>query len=496
MAKAIGAGCLKENETCWRMARADRMTVIIDAADYFATVREAMLNAKHSIYLIGWDFDTRITMARPNPLPRIPNRLGKLLSWCVKQNSDLVIHVLRWDLEALHAFRRGMTPMRILNLMTNSRIHFRLDGAHPIASAHHHKIVVIDDKLAFCGGIDMTADRWDTREHKDREPGRRRPSSKRRYGPWHDVTTAIEGDAAKILGDLARKRWHEATGETIEPPPSSDSTPWPKDLPAMLKDIDVAISRTAPEHGGQRGIHEIEALYLAAIAMAERTIYVESQYFASRKIAEALADRLREADGPEIVIVNPETADGWLEEEVMGSSRARMLKMIHKADHADRFKIYSPVTTLGEPIYVHAKVMIVDDRFLKVGSSNMNNRSMGFDTECDMSVEVTSGLPQDKADEMKQTILHLRHDLLAEHLGTDIATFEQALENHDGSLIGAIESLRADGKTLMPLAETDAETNGDSVWAESAFLDPERTSSRWKSVRRLANRAKGMIGLR
>lgn len=263
----------------------------------------------------------------------------------------------------------------------------------------------------------------------------------------------------------------------------------------MLENVDVAISRTAPEHGGQRGIHEIEALYLDAIAMAERTIYVESQYFASRKIAEALADRLREAEGPEIVIINPETADGWLEEEVMGSSRARMLEMIHKADHADRFKIYSPVTTLGAPIYVHAKVMIVDDRFLKVGSSNMNNRSLGFDTECDMSIEVTSALPQDKADEMRQTILHLRHDLLAEHLGTEIATFETALQEHDGSLIGAIESLRADGKTLMPLAETEAETNGDSVWAESAFFDPERTRSRWKSVRRLAKRAKGMVGL-
>lgn len=496
MKDITGDGCLEQGKTCWRMARADKMTVIIDAADYFATVRQAMLNAKRSIYLIGWDFDTRITMARPNPLPRVPNKLGKLLSYCVKQNKDLEIYVLRWDLEALHAFGRGMTPLRVLDWITDKRIHFRLDGAHPMASAHHHKIVVIDDVMAFCGGIDMTADRWDTRAHKDREPGRRRPSSKRRYGPWHDVATAFEGDAARILGDLARIRWQEATGEKLPPSEATGHSPWPQDLPAMLEDVDVAISRTAPEYGDQPGIHEIEALYLAAIAAARKTIYLESQYFASRRIAEALARRLREPDGPEIVMINPETADGWLEEEVMGSSRARMLEMIHKADHADRFRIYSPVTTGGKAIYVHAKVMIVDDRFLKVGSSNLNNRSLGFDTECDVSVEVTPALPVDKAAEMTKTILNLRHDLLAEHLGTDIATFEKALQAHDGALIATIESLRQAGKTLTPLAETEAQTNGDSVWAENAFLDPERTRSRWKPLRRMFRRAKGLIGLR
>ena len=137
--------------------------------------------------------------------------------------------------------------------------------------------------------------------------------------------------------------------------------------------------------------------------------------------------------------------------------------------------------------------MVVDDCFLKVGSSNLNNRSMGFDTECDISVEVTRDTPD--ADTAKRAILQLRHDLLAEHLDRDIATVAQAVADADGSLIAAIEHMRSDGKTLLPLDETDAQTNGDSVWAENAFLDPERTQARWKGIRRMAKRIRKIIGL-
>jgi phosphatidylserine/phosphatidylglycerophosphate/cardiolipin synthase-like enzyme len=143
-----------------------------------------------------------------------------------------------------------------------------------------------------------------------------------------------------------------------------------------------------PEYGGRKAVHEIEKLYLAAIAATKRVFYIESQYFASRKIAEAIAARLSEPDGPEFIVVNPESADGWLEEEVMGSSRARLLRLIERADVHGRFRLYTPVAERGTPIYVHAKVLVMDDRLLRIGSSNLNNRSMGFDSECDLSIEV------------------------------------------------------------------------------------------------------------
>src|SRR5690606_4408906 len=183
---------------------------------------------------------------------------------------------------------------------------------------------------------------------------------------------------------------------------------WPDGLEPLAENVPVAISRTMPEYNGREAVHEIEALYLAAIGKAERVLYIESQYFASRKIAEAIAARLSEPEGPEIVVVNPESADGWLEEEVMGSSRARLLRLIERADIHGRFRLYTPVTEGGEDIYVHAKVLVMDDRLLRVGSSNLNNRSMGFDTECDLVIEADV-----EQTELRERILHLRHDLLA-----------------------------------------------------------------------------------
>ena len=468
---------LRPGETCWRIEQAENVAVIIDAADYFRVVRDAMREARHSLLLIGWDFDTRIQLDPTDGAVDVPNQLGQYLKWVVKNRPQLHVHLLKWNLGALQSFGRGETPLVVLNWMTSSRVHFRLDHAHPVAAAHHQKIVVIDDALAFCGGIDMTADRWDTRRHLDDDPHRRRPTTHRRYGPWHDVTTAVAGDAARALGDLARDRWERATGERLEPPPPVEPR-WPDGLEPLAERVPVAISRTIPEYKGGKAIHEIEALYLAAIEATERVLYIESQYFASRKIAEAMAERLAEADGPEIVIVNPESADGWLEEEVMGSSRARLLRMIERADVRGRFRLYTPVTEGREPIYVHAKVLVMDDRLLRVGSSNLNNRSMGFDTECDLSIEAGGG---DTG--LRAKILRLRDDLLSEHLGVDIDAVQRAVSSADGSLIRAIETLRSDGRSLVAFEPPELNAFEEEVLAENELLDPERPARRGRALR-------------
>jgi phospholipase D1/2 len=475
------APLLRPGATCWRIARADRLAVIVDAADYFATVREAAQQATHSLLMIGWDFDTRIMLDRPERGSKVPNRLGRFLAWVVRNRPHLQIRILRWDLGVLKDLGRGSTPLAVLDLMSHERIHFKLDSAHPAGAAHHQKIIVIDDALAFCGGIDMTADRWDTREHRDDEPWRRRPTTRRRYTPWHDVSTAVDREAARALGALARERWQRATGETLEPPPATPSA-WPDRLRPLLRDVDVAIARTLPDSDDEKGVHEIEALYLAAIRGARHAIYIESQYFASRRIAEAMAERLWEADGPEIVVVNPESADGWLEEEVMGSSRARILRLIAEGDRHGRFRIYTPVTAGRQPIYVHAKVMVVDDRLLKVGSSNLNNRSLGFDTECDLAVEAPPAGRGGAA--LRAAIVGLRNDLIAEHLGVDQAVLERAIESEQGSLVRAIDSLRSDGRSLVPFEPPALNEAEEQVLAESALLDPERPSSRWHALRR------------
>ena len=173
-------------------------------------------------------------------------------------------------------------------------------------------------------------------------------------------------------------------------------------------------------------------MYLAAIAAARRLIYIESQYCASPRIGEALTRRLLEKGGPDIVIINPKTADGWLEEKVMGAARNVIVHKLRAADHEDRFRIYHPVTRKNKPIYVHAKVMIVDDWFVKIGSSNLNNRSLGFDTECDLAVEANSVGVKDK--KFRTMIECIMIDLLSEHLGVEGA--HSLFLKHKGTISG------------------------------------------------------------
>ncbi|MGY1681311.1 phospholipase D-like domain-containing protein [Geodermatophilus sp. SYSU D01176] len=476
---------LVPGETCWRIERADRFAVFIDAADYFAALRRAVLEARRRVLFIGWDFDPRIRMDPRRSERRVdgrrPDKLGRVLEEAVRANPELEIGVLVWDYGVLGALARGVMPIVLLDRRTPDRLTMTVDTHHPIGGAHHQKIVVVDDCLAFAGGIDVTTDRWDTSEHLDRHPLRRRPSSHRLTGPWHDVTSLVCGPAARAIGDLARERWESGTGRRLEPVEDLEAC-WPDGVEPLLTDVDVAISRTRPEHGGTSLVHEIELLWLAVIAGARRAVYIESQYFANRRIAEAIAERLREPDGPEFVVVNPESADGWLQEKAMGTARAKVLALVREADVHGRFQLYVPVTEGRRPIYVHAKVTVVDDRLLRIGSSNVNNRSMGLDTECDLSIEVRPGDP--RAAEKSAAVTGLRDRLLGEHLGVPPAAVADAIEACGGSLLQAIESLRRPvGRSLVPFSPPDLGPV-DQTLADTEVLDAQRTPNRWERVRR------------
>lgn len=458
---------LAEGESCWRIARADRFSVIVDAADFFRCAKQSMLKARRSIYLIGWDFDTRIRLEPGDKQAKQPDKLGRFLNSVAKKNPDIDIRILKWDVGVLSSLTRGETPFYILSWLFNERIHLKLDSAHPTMSAHHMKLLVVDDKVAFCGGIDMTAGRWDTREHRENDPDRRSPTG-RTAAPWHDATSCCSGPLAAALGDLARLRWKRATDDELDHP-ETDSDPWPDDLEVEYENVDVGIARTAPEYQDHAQVAEIETATLAIVAAAEKTLYIESQYFASRRIAEAIAGRLREPQGPEVVLINPEGADGWLEAKAMDSARIRLMKLVREADEHGRFRIFYPVNDVGTPIYVHAKIMIADDRILKIGSANLNNRSMGYDTECDLILEASTDQT-----ELRRSIHLERNALLAEHLSCALEEVEGALEQSGGSVIDAIERRnRSQGRGLRPVPIRDL-TADEEMMAESSLADPER----------------------
>ncbi|RVQ65290.1 phospholipase [Croceicoccus ponticola] len=456
----------------WRYEHAERAHVVVDAADYFSIMQTTMMNAKKRIFLIGWDFDTRIALGRGRrwwevlPRHRPPRRLGRFIVWLVNRNPDLEVYILKWNFAAAKLFFRGSMFIDLWRWFRHSRIHFKLDAAHPFGCSHHQKIVIIDDRFAVCGGIDMTADRWDTREHLDVERLRREPGGGS-YMPWHDMTMLVEGEAAKALDELGRKRWNIAGGRDLDRVPDQPHSVWPDHVEADFDNVELGIARTRAAYDENDEIREIEELFVRLIKGAKRFIYAESQYFASRKIGEAVAARMAEDDPPEIVLVNPLTADGWLEQQAMDTARARLLKSIGKVDKKGRFRIYIPRTTDGQPIYVHAKLMIVDDEVMKIGSANMNNRSLGLDSECDMLLDANRAGNEDSV----ASIRRLRHSLLAEHCGLEEDEVGALIERY-GSMHAMIQQHPQPQRTLK-LFEVPDLTDMEKTVADQELLDPE-----------------------
>lgn len=448
---------------CWRVETAENFSIIIDGADYFLNLRKIISSSKKQLLLIGWDFDLEIEMlpsesdadgCAPDGLP---NQLGAFLEAVVEQTPSLQVYMLKWNGAVVVAPGR-VGPSVALSMFGSDRIHFALDGHHPFGACHHQKIVIADDTFAFCGGIDATENRWDTSEHLPADP-RRVCKDGSLAQPWHDATSAMSGPAASALAELSRLRWERATGEILERPPLAERPLWPEGLNVQANDVEIAIARTEPPYDGAPLINEIERLYLDSIDAARDMIYIESQYFTGESICDKLQQRLAEQNGPEVIIINPVSAQSDFEDDAMHVLRNRVIENLRAADHQDRFRIYYPVNAAEEPIYVHAKIMIVDTSVIHLGSSNIDDRSMGFDTECDVALEGMGGL-----------IAATRAKLVAEHLGVSSKAFSECLERTK-SLIATIDELnRSDERGLRKLDRRPENLRGQ-ILARTRLMD-------------------------
>ncbi len=208
---------------------------------------------------------------------------------------------------------------------------------------------------------------------------------------------------------------------------------------------------------------------LAAIEAARDVIYLENQYFAARGLAEALAKRLREPDGPEVVIVLPRSSESRLEVQSMDSARERLVRLLWDADEHGRFGVYWPAVKGGESVYVHSKVLVVDDRLLRIGSSNLNNRSLGFDSECDVAIEASAG-----RDDVSRLIVDTRNGLAAEHLGVSLEAFRAEVTAR-GSFLQAVDSLRGTGRSLAEVHRVHGVGRRGSVRRERSDGSRPRT---------------------
>jgi phospholipase D1/2 len=476
----------KPGRNCCRSARARRATLLVDGEAYFRAFAQAALRATQTIVILGWDFhsQTRLHLcqdarntdgparqthgpARQTHGPGIPDLLGDFLDFLVERTPRLQVFILVWDAPPGFGRGRERPAGSAGGWQPHDGITVVYDSNGPLGGALHQKVVVIDGAFALCGGTDLTLGRWDTSAHAWADPQRTNHGATESYGPVHDVMLAVDSAAACALQSLASNRWRDATGHKLPAVRSSaDAEPWPASLPVMFSDVTVALARTVPEGSGRYAAREVEALYLDMIAAARRYIYIENQYFTAKKLGEALADRLAEPQGPEVIVVSRLDSAGWLEAPTMEALRTVLLHKLRDADAYGRFSAWYPDSP-GQPgCDVHSKLMIVDDEWLRVGSSNFANRSMGLDTECDLVVEA-GGNPGVRA-----AIASARNTLLAEHLGVALSDVRQAL-TLTRSLSAAVRALAGrTGRTLRRFEQLDVPSPAVIALA-AGIADPE-----------------------
>lgn len=463
---------LQPGRNCWRICHADKLAFLVEGANYFSVLHDSLPLAQQQVLILSWDIYSQLRLLPPdkaNPDRNNPT-LSALLDQLVRDNPKLHVNILSWDFALLFALSREWLPIYKLDWNTHRRLTFHLDDQYPLGSSHHQKVVVIDDALAFAGGLDLTRGRWDTSAHEANDPRRQAvDGGDLPVRPYHDVQVAVAGPIAAALGDLARERWRRATDARLPQPQTSNNKYWPPGLTPDLEDVDVAVVRTAPAYNDYREVRETEQLYLDAIAAAQDYIYIENQYFTAEVVAQALAKRLAEADGPEVILVLPLEVEGWLSQQSLDLMRVGLIKQLRQADRYQRLAVYYPDKPgLGKlPINVHAKLMVMDDRLVRVGSANLNNRSMGLDTECDLAVEAGHG------DQRVHTaIRHFRNRLLAEHLDCTVADVDRWVQQ-TGSLRQAIDKRQTQDRCLRPL-EPQLPQPDERLLRDIRLSDPER----------------------
>jgi phosphatidylserine/phosphatidylglycerophosphate/cardiolipin synthase-like enzyme/uncharacterized membrane protein YdjX (TVP38/TMEM64 family) len=412
----------KPDINCQQTAKADQVTLLIDYADYYRAIFKAIKQAKHSIFIIGWDIDGRIELLRGEEANNAqgPITLFDLINAKAKENPDLKIYLSRWNYSIFFLEEREPFSGLKWHKGSTSNVYFYSDYKIPFSACHHQKVVIVDDSIAFCGGMDITIKRWDERTHLVNQPlrvdpgGLTSPKKKKPYKPTHDTQIMVTGPVVKILSELARYRWMRGAGfEAVTCNTESNKAIWPAGFKPDFYDIEVAVSRTLPKTLNTPASKEILRMYLDEIEQAEHFIYIENQFLTCEIIAHALNKQLQEKPALKILVVSCAYPRGYLEHKAMWSWRTKFYDIVSNGIDPGRFEIVYPLSQEHDQytvIDIHSKIMMVDDKYMHVGSSNLNNRSMHLDTECDLILHASRQQHREKIQE-------IRDDLISEHTG-------------------------------------------------------------------------------
>jgi phospholipase D1/2 len=475
------SGIFQTGKNCWRIERADYVSVVVDYGNYYRDLHESIQKAEKSIFVLGWDIDSRIQLLRGEAAAKsdLPTSFFDLICWKARQNPDVQIYLNKWDYSMFFMREREPFWEHRWAKCGLPNIHYCLDDVLPFGACHHQKIVVIDDETAYWGGMDVALGRWDFRQHhvenEDRaDPGQiPHPENLHSFGPYHDIQAVLSGSAATALAELVRDRWH-ATGHPVKPLPINEKPEkkppksWPDSDPPDFYDVDVAIARTLPRIGKKPQVEEIYHLFLDEIAHAEKFIYIENQFLVFKEIAQALNRRLHERPGLRVLAVSCYDAQGIMESRAMYANRISFRTILKQGGVGGRAVLAYPICREGEKqtsVRIHSKIMIVDDRLLHIGSANINNRSMGVDTECDI-VLIGS---DEKA---RRKIADVRNDLIREHTGYKAEEIDDIV-NNGVSIANLIKDRPGSRQHLRPIDDTRY-ANQSFINLVTFFADPRR----------------------
>ncbi len=341
------------------------LEVLVDGAAALPAIERAIRGARRHVHIAGWSITPHFPLTRDEP----PVVLRELLAETAER---VDVRVLMWAGAPPRTFAPDRATVRDAaeGLARGTRVQVARDARSRAVHCHHEKLVIVDDEVAFVGGIDLTllgGDRYDTSAHPVRG----------RLG-WHDASSRLRGPAvADVAGHFAM-RWSEVTGAPVPAPPAAAP-------PAG--DVEVQVVRTLPERqydAVRHGDFRILEAYVRALRSAEHLVYLESQFLWAPEVVDVLARKLRRPphDDFRVVVVLPSRANNG-QEDTRGQ-----LAVLADADRAGDARRRFLAATLSartggtvERLYVHAKIGIVDDRWLTVGSANLNAHSLFNDSE-------------------------------------------------------------------------------------------------------------------
>lgn len=471
---------LEPGRNCERISKVATSGVLFDARDYYVAVYDAIASAESYVLITGWQFDTGVALLRGADVKRaeraeLPVHFLELLERVVKLRPNLEIFILAWDFSFVFAFEREWMQRAKFSWMTSAQIHFVFDAQHPTMASHHQKLVVVDGAIAFAGGIDLCESRWDDRAHAPNDDKRvNRDATPQK--PYHDLMAYCTGPVVRDLEKLFCLRWQRATDDKLVLPEHTGCPPEALENAQPIDCKEVALSLTFGAHppSSTAKVEQIKALHEDAIASAERLIYIETQYFTSRAVHAAFSERMQaERSKLEIVIVMPVNADTPKEHFAIGETQdwvlASLSEIARKHGHDLRILYSAAQDESGNLVatFIHSKLLIVDDRFLTLGSANCTNRSMSFDSELNFVWECNAE-PQP----LSKSIARTRASLICEHAGIE---HDAALESSTG-IVAQIDELIGQSKLHLRDVPASSKEIAPTPLIEHTF-DPDRNFS-------------------